>query len=142
MLEVELVQRGLADFAQDDARVDRAEDLAKRSGEYVEQGKVIANRAGEPWPQDLDGDRRAGAHAAVDLRAGRHRERGTVQLVEDLAVRAAPRALEDLLDVLERDRRRGHGTRALQLGGQPAQRRRDGVVRHQRSGAPERDAAT
>ncbi len=74
VLEVELVQRGLADLAQDGARIYRAEDLAQRGGEHVEQGKVIANRTGEPWSQDLDRDLRAVAHAPVDLRAGRHHE--------------------------------------------------------------------
>ena len=141
VLEVELVERGLADLAQDGTGVHRAEDLSQRHREHVEQGKVIANRAGQPGPQDLDGDGRAVAHAAVDLGARRDRQRLAVQLVEDLAVRAAPRALEDLLDVFERDRRRGCRPGVLQLGGQPRQRGWDCVGIDQRGGTSECDAA-
>ena len=138
VLEVELVERGLADLAQDRAGVHRAEHLSQRRGEHVEQGEVIANGAGQPGSQDLDRDRCAVAHAAMDLGAGRHRERLAVELVEDLAVRAAPRALEDLLDVLERDRRRRRGagappTRRAARATRPGRRRRPPARRRARA---------
>ena len=67
VLEVELVERLLADPAQQDAGVEGRERHRERRAQGVEQGEVGADRLVEPGAPQLHRDRRAVERAAVDL---------------------------------------------------------------------------
>jgi len=142
VLEVELVERGLAQGAQRRACIQPSEHLPQRRGERVEQRQVAARRRLQPGAAHLHRHRATVLRAAtVHLTDRGDRDRLSVQLVQDPARRLAPRLLEDPGDVTHRQRPGGLVARPPELHGQVGERGRQRVGGDNVGGAAERDAA-
>ncbi len=132
VLEVELVERALADLGKHGARIERRERRGQRRQQPLEQSQVLANRRVETRAAQLDRDRLALAHAAVNLRGRGHRDRLELELVELVGQPRPPGVPKRALDAARSDRLGRGGGGGVQLGRDlvaPRSRQPDGVDR-------------